>query len=502
MLIATVANVEEAIELAEDLKQQGEYNWFRGQVRADWLPSSSVERKLKGSSNSKDLYDDLSRFLHWASKIPELAYLNEASNAHSLFAIRQHYGYPTKYIDFTTDPSVAGFFASDTAQQPDNGTVSAIFCLDTNDLVDFYARHRKYIGEDMKIEPVTIDVSNLWRLQAQHGHFLHTNHNWYNIYDLDRIEFPWTGPTAYPSRDQIYPTQKSHLENLLDEFEFLELRRRGQKKMYEMIDELGVRGKGVRIARLSHTGDLERYEKSVFAEAPGLLDSWKKEMLADWLVERREQFHQVVGKSIDINIRSGFSAPAAHLQIRAAFRGALSREPDLRAGAVVWKVAGLTGQLDVERYLSAIQSAWNGMRNLPYQDDDIVEAMEALTQLFLIGNCDAMLGHIMDGAFAKWMPDAYEVEFGNDVLNTISRAHCSNDLLIQCIAPKWKQSCKDQKMVSSASGALYACSKPNYMFEFNAFARLFARQIIPAQLARGRPLVLFNPARLNFFGTP
>jgi len=500
MRIAKVANVEEAIELAENLKQQGKYNWFRGQVRADWLPSSSAERKLKGGSSSKDLNEDLFRFLDWARLVPELAYLEDVSNEHSLFAIRQHYGYPTTYIDFTTDPSVAGFFASDTSQQPEEGTVSAIFCLDTNDLVDFYIRHKKYIGEDMKVEPVTVDVSNLWRLQAQHGHFLHTNHDWYKIYDMDRIEFPWTGLAAYPPRDQIYPTHKSHLEHLLDEFESLEQRRRGQRRMQEMID--GLIEKGVQIERSPYIGDSARYEKSVFSEALMPLDSWKREVLSDWLVEREEKFQQVVGNSVDIRVRSGYGAPDSHLQIRTAFRGALSREPGLRARAVDWRIAGFTGQLDVDSYLRAIQSAWNGMRNLPYQDDDIAEAMGTITQLFLIGNCNAISGHIMDGAFAKWMPDAYEIEFGNDVVNTVSRAHCSSDLLIQCLDSRWKQSCKDQEMASSAYGVLYACSRPDFMFDFDAFARLFARQIIPAQLARERPLVLFNPARLNFLGTP
>lgn len=219
-------------------------------------------------------------------------------------------------------------------------------------------------------------------------------------------------------------------------------------------------------------------------------------------MERKEQFHDAVGNSVDVRVRSGLGAPPAHLQVRTAFLGALSREPGLRARAAVWKVDGLEGQLEVDRYLCAIQSAWNGMRNLPYKDDDIAEAMGALTQLFLIGDCDATMGHIMDRAFKKWMPDAFEIEFGNEVLNTISRAHCSADALLQCLDASWRRSCKDQKMVSSAFGAFHACSKPDCMLEFDAFARLFACQVIPAQLARGRSLVLFNPARLNFVGNP
>ncbi|TAJ02479.1 FRG domain-containing protein [Pectobacterium versatile] len=500
MRIETVANVEEAIELASNLKREGKYNWFRGQVRADWMPSSSMERKLKYGAKLDDLNKDIARFLDWARLVPELAYLADTANQNSLFAILQHYGYPTTYIDFTTDPSVAGFFASDTSQQLDESTVSAILCLNTEHLVNFYREHAKFIGADIKIEPVSVDVSNLWRLQAQHGHFLYVNHDWYRIYDMDRIEFPWTGLPAYPSRHQIYPTQKSHLEQLLDEFKVLEQRRRGQKDMHKMIDDLIRKGVKVKIASL--ISDPARYEKSVFAKAPVQLESWSKAKLSPWLFERQEQFHDVVGNSIDIRVRSGLGAPSAHLQVRTAFLGALSRESGLRARATVWKVDGLVGQLEVDQYLCAIQSAWNGMRNLPYKDDDIAEAMGALTQLFLIGNCDSMVVHIRNSSFKKWMPDAFEIEFGNDILNTISRASCSGDALFQCLDSSWRDSCKDQKMVSSAHGAFYACSKPDCMFEFEAFARLFARQIIPAQLAQKRPVTLFNPAKLDFVGNP
>lgn len=500
MRIATVANVEEAIELASNLKREGKYNWFRGQVRAAWLPTSSSERRLQGGATTSELNKDLDRFLDWAALIPELAYLQDMANEHSLFAIRQHYGYPTTYIDFTTDPSVAGFFASDTPKPPEDGAVSAIFCLNTEDLLDFYQEHAQFIGADMEIETVSVDVNNLWRLQAQHGHFLRVNHTWYNVYDMDRIEFPWTGLPAYPPRHQIYPTQKSHLEQLLDEFEALEARRKGQQNMEKMLSELEA--KGVKIRREQWITDPKRYAASAFFKAPVSLEMWGKKRLSPWLLESQEKFHTVVGKNVHIRVRSESGAPPTHQQVRAAFLNALSREKDLRASAPIWEIDGLVGMRKVDRYLCAIQSAWNGMRNLPYKDEDIAEAMGSLTQLFLIGECGSSMGHVVDGAFKQWMPDAFEVEFGSDVLNTISRAHCSSTAILQCLEASWKHNCKDHNIVSSAFDALFACSKPDSMFEFEAFAKLFARQIIPAQLAQERSLVLFNPARLDFFGIP
>lgn len=167
MLLTTVANVEEAIELAEKLKEEGKFNWFRGQERAEWLPSSSLHRKLNEGLTIEELDKELFRFLDWACQIPELAYLDHSSNQHSLYAILQHYGYPTTYMDFTTEPSIAGFFASDTAVSPNEGAISAIFCLNTQDLVNFYAENQCFLkkisrGASLEVEPVTVDVSNLW----------------------------------------------------------------------------------------------------------------------------------------------------------------------------------------------------------------------------------------------------------------------------------------------------------------------------------------------------
>ena len=43
---------------------------------------------------------------------------------------------------------------------------------------------------------------------------------------------------------------------------------------------------------------------------------------------------------------------------------------------------------------------------------------------------------------------------------------------------------------------------PRLMFPFDKFKSLFVRQVIPAQVANRRPLILFNSARLKTFGNP
>ena len=57
-----VANIEEAVELANDLKTKGLYNWFRGQV-GEWPPHSSLYRIQAGGRRKEEIaYRGLSMF--------------------------------------------------------------------------------------------------------------------------------------------------------------------------------------------------------------------------------------------------------------------------------------------------------------------------------------------------------------------------------------------------------------------------------------------------------
>jgi hypothetical protein len=127
-------------------------------------------------------------FREWArANEPKLGAI--ASDEDVLFAIMQHYGIPTDFIDFTTEPSIAGFFASDTRTEPE----PCIYCISTQDLSRYWGVAQKYLEPGTQLRTVTLQVPNLWRLEAQHGVFLYANYNWDLDYPPDRIVFPYTG---------------------------------------------------------------------------------------------------------------------------------------------------------------------------------------------------------------------------------------------------------------------------------------------------------------------
>ena len=90
-------NIEEAVEIAHQLKADGEFDWFRGQVREEWLALSSLARVRAGGD--KAAFEKATRratiFYHWLNEISELKYLRGPQHVNDFFAIMQHYGIPT-----------------------------------------------------------------------------------------------------------------------------------------------------------------------------------------------------------------------------------------------------------------------------------------------------------------------------------------------------------------------------------------------------------------------
>src|SRR5713226_7760249 len=105
-----VDSVEEAVRAAKQLKRPGRSFWFRGQAK-DWPLRSSFVR-VKPEDRQLAL-EKLARYEGWVKHTPGLE--NLAANINAGIAVAQHYGLPTNFVDFTTQPEIAGFFASEKA---------------------------------------------------------------------------------------------------------------------------------------------------------------------------------------------------------------------------------------------------------------------------------------------------------------------------------------------------------------------------------------------------
>lgn len=103
---------QEAKELLEEYSQ---HYIFRGQASADWPLRTSLERCsffAKSYHVEKDLVRDFQRA---AVSYPEIRQPPPIDDYLSWLAIMQHYGAPTRLIDFTYSPFIAAYFALERA---------------------------------------------------------------------------------------------------------------------------------------------------------------------------------------------------------------------------------------------------------------------------------------------------------------------------------------------------------------------------------------------------
>jgi hypothetical protein len=192
----SVPDLESALELAHHYQRTGAFDLFRGQT-ADWPLQPKIFRPGVDPVIARER---LEQFTAWAERSTELQSLH--CNEDAMLAIAQHYGIPTPLLDWTTNPDVAGFFAT---ERPTPGEC-VIFCLEAARL------------EELRI--VRLDVPDLRRVQSQSGLFLDVRiapSLLERLGAVHRIVFPYTGLCTV-RRDLIDPLRKSRLEIDIERF--------------------------------------------------------------------------------------------------------------------------------------------------------------------------------------------------------------------------------------------------------------------------------------------
>lgn len=498
--VIPVANVQEAVELAQSFKAKGRYNWFRGQVR-DWPPLSSLFRLRRDADESafERVQTRYKLFMEWLSENVDLKYLLEAGNEHQFFAVAQHYGIPTDYIDFTTDPAVAGFFAADTETPPDGG-MSCIYCLDTKDLLDLW-KSLKVVRKEPTIEAVEVDVTNLWRLHAQRGVFLHANYNWDVDYPMDRIVFPYTGYPAYPAKDYIYPKNRSALELQLDQHFDLEKRHFGHEEMVEMLEKLRMKGRQVSFHRMrEHDGGFYR-EAFINPDTLTPLTSW--DATSRWLAYPIEHFHALDTGAERIRLNGG-DRSSVETAIKFGVKQILDTKPGIRAKLIEWRFEGATGGLPTELISTMLQYAWDGMRSLPFSNAQIATTFSAIAGLVSAGFCaDPDVASSMRRFSEISGGNAIRIEFGYadnsssiGYTTTESLQHAMRDDLLGMVTSEYRDRLGDFHIV------FQLIQKPSLLFEFEPVTEIFVRDLIPSQIVSERMPTLFNPGMITRFGRP
>lgn len=189
--------------------------WFRGQpaVGLPLRPSlyrdgepiqSAMGRSIRDGREGRattSIYLSLDRMMD-AFKKESATYLaaDVAKDEFDWLFLMQHYGLPTRLLDWSTDPLVALYFAVHRSQRGDNPHITAlprpmrveVIALDPMGMNDRAFGRRKvvdlnektwsgYLGADPSfLPPIAVNARNIHRrIQAQKGHFtLHGSLTW------------------------------------------------------------------------------------------------------------------------------------------------------------------------------------------------------------------------------------------------------------------------------------------------------------------------------------
>ncbi len=489
-----VDSVEEAVRAAEQLKRSGHTYWFRGQAK-NWPVRSSLAR-LEPEDRQLAM-KKVRRYGAWINDTPGLRHL--AANADSAMAVAQHYGLPTNFVDFTTRPQIAAFFASEKAGSATAGDLACIICLDVEDLKRFW----QHMGE--KYPPpefLQIEVPDLWRLEVQSGCFLFCPYDDIErIYDFDRICFPNTHVFRNIGREEVYPKRQSQLEILLDQY-----------FMNERMIEGGRNWDHKGLTQVRIETPQEDCDPDVFPNGLPEHASWSAAVLQPWL-ELHPELLADAQTEIDfrIEVRNPQDLASVAKSVAEQLLHDLLPLPGIRKKLVRWRIDGELAAYGLHEDFASqlahkLARLWDGLRGLPYNDEDLFAGMGMCVAFAIalggdFGNPDSQ--H-WERAAERCLQDAFEVEFGA-VDGSYSRGYVSAAGLASAIRPDiiaYVSSTWKQQIARNPRGILQTSWNAKKTFDFRLLTVLFAREIAPFQVLSRTTAVFYSPARLATLGLP
>ena len=487
-------NLEEALSLVRAARSASNV-WLRGQCYP-WPPCSSLSRIELSELQMRDPARRLSDFLDWVDRTSEVQ--RDLSNDTKAIATAQHYGIPTYFLDFTTSPAVAAFFASDYTTEPP-GPEACIYLLDLKELADHASRESRQNMESLQVYPIDEAVPNLWRLESQEGKFLNAPGKWWEWFEMDRVVFPREAANSR-HRTRIYPRERSALELRLDGFFQWERIRTGQEWIRENYPQLAT------VYASTNVGIRSRYMKA----DTGPHNSWRELEPGVWSDRGVEEYATTIGYTIGLG-RDLLSAPGLHTNILGNIcqfidKGVLPR--DKSALFVCEFEVGLLVSGDLKHLDQSLQRVWDGMRRLPYAAEQIARAMANAVWLASdgVGWWQVAAGKSPAAVLAERLKEDWiMIELGSDS-DSYSRAVAPSRALRRALR-------SDLDGVLNTSGQalngdlrylLQVVREPQFLFDAEHFVDVLAEYLIPSQalLASAGSPVLYSPREIKILGLP
>ena len=470
-------NLEAAVLMAEQLRSTGGALWFRGQTRTWPLLSKFVRYSPTEQSAA---VERLARFWDWLHTVPALAGL--ATDEDAALAVAQHYGLATNLVDFSTEPKVAAFFAThDPPPQEEGDDLSCIICLNYTELKRLFDSIRRIRPDMPEVSAITVDIPELWRIQAQAGVFLEYPFDTgfeRHVFDFDRIVFPTErNPAVLASlipKEDIYPTQKSDLEVLLDQYFMLERIEEGHCELQKLFG-----------GALTFEAPPDGIEAECFRSGGlPIHESWEPARLAEWFQPDREDWRAAsTAPEVTIRYPSVGESPAKILALESQLSMTFVDRPDLRSGPVRWSLLDMSSPAWLTRSLELL---WDGLRRWPYDGNDIPGALAMVIEYGMLVEQQPTARQDPELAWRlaeQCIGSALEVEIGLED-GSYTRGFASSKLLRQAVREDFVDflTAYWRPQIKNIHHILQVASNIRRVMVFNRLRTLFSTQIVPTQV--------------------
>jgi hypothetical protein len=122
----TLTDVAGVIEAARDVLRpfDNDTAWWRGHAKADWRLQAQVHRR-----DPKHQYGETTRIGHFVSRAPSRSHrpCPAADDWLRWLFLAQHYGLPTRLLDWTENPLIAAYFAVREHPVDEDGCIWALW---------------------------------------------------------------------------------------------------------------------------------------------------------------------------------------------------------------------------------------------------------------------------------------------------------------------------------------------------------------------------------------
>jgi hypothetical protein len=472
-------SMKEALELTKIFKEEGKYNLFRGQAK-NWEVMSSASRVNDDSRVIKEIIN----FGHFCAN-NEL--LKPYLNSDEFIAIAQHYGLMTNFIDFTSSPEVAMYFATHD-KSCEVGQQSVIICLNRKEFENEVSNGfiQSLIQKQTLPIPCIIDVdlTNLWRLKAQKGCFLELRLGGFdrNIYGFDRIFFPYLEPFDGIQKKDIYPERKSPIEIEIDKF-FMDMQmREGQKTLNQIMPNfLHV--------DIDYSTSV-KIQNIIFKDFSTLQKHYSWEIIDNkWNDERQIKWeYQSNRGKIQVDIQKLISSDSVYFN---QFVNTIAEHRNTLINIEIINTKHFNSNISEK-----LERLFDGMNVLPYSNVQIASAMNELLNIELNFNeIDKIEVELSERNSGKGyytrsfiLEQDYQYLLREDILEYINPEFLSEYEISEDII----------KNVSES--IMYSACDIRLISDFYKLVYLFALRIIPFQIYLDRDTILFNPAKIRIFG--